>query len=102
MRTIGGPFQVARSETCPALRELLTSFRNLPDLKLSPPSISPPPLGLPIEPTKKDGSSYQFKLEVAVPNGNRSLVSINDYSGDYAIWADGAFDALSHCWGPSN
>ena len=94
-----GPYQAARSATCPAIREALVSFRGIPDLASSPLALSPrPSLGQPIPPTKKDGASYQFKFEVALPNGNQSLVTLNDYQGDYAEWADQTLTTLGDCW----
>lgn len=96
-----GPYQVARSATCRALRDALDGFRRLPDFAFSPPSLnrrSPSPSPLPIEPTKKDGASYRITHEVSVPNGNRMTVSVSDYSGDYAVWADQALPALNGCW----
>jgi hypothetical protein len=94
-----GPPRVARSATCPALRVALESMKALPPVPVSPSALAVVPgIAMPIEPTKKDGARYEITVEVETPNRAPALLRVNDYSGDYAIWAEAIDRALGSCW----
>ena len=94
-----GPPQVARSANCPALRVALESMKALPPISASPIGLAViPHIAVPIRPTRKDGARYEITVEVATPNRAPALLRVNDYSGDYAIWAETIDRALGSCW----
>ncbi len=91
--------QVARSVNCPGLRTALQALRLIAPVQAVPTALRPrPSMTLPIEPTKKDGARYEITMQVAAPNTAGVLMTIDDYSGDYAAWADGLRRDLSSCW----
>lgn len=96
-----GADQVASSDSCPGLRASMQAFRLIPPIETIPRGLRPrASILLPIEPTKKDGASYRITMDIATPNGSGSLVTIDDYSGDYAVWGDRLIRDLSSCWTP--
>ena len=93
------PAQGARSATCPAIRAALEALKALPPISASPRALAVMPgVGLPIPPTKKDGARYQITVEVATPNRAGALLSIDDYAGEYAAWAEATDRGLRDCW----
>ncbi|WGM32165.1 hypothetical protein [Brevundimonas sp. NIBR11] len=90
---------VARSATCPGLRTALQTLRLIPPIDVTPRDLRPPPaILLPIEPTKKDGSRFEISIDVETPNGSGALLTIDDYSGDHAVWAETLMRSLASCW----
>ncbi len=93
--------QVARSETCPGLRNALQALRAIPAVRGVPAALDPrPPILRPIEPSKKDGQRYEITMDVAAPGRGRMRMTVNDYDGDYAVWGDQLVQALAPCWTP--
>jgi|GEM_PF-5759518 len=94
-----GPPQVARSADCAALRTSLQALRDLPPVSTAPSAlvVRPPGTLLMLE-SKKDGARYEITVEVAAPNGSQALLTINDYGGDYAAWAETVDRDLRPCW----
>lgn len=92
------PIQAARSSTCPAIRESLEAMKALPPISISPRELAIMPLtGRPMV-AKKDGASYQITVEVRTRDSAAALLRIDDYSGDYAVWAEATDRALRDCW----
>ena len=56
-----------------------------------------PPVGWPMV-GKKDGARYRITVEVTTPNSAYALLTIDDYAGDYAVWAEATDRALRDCW----
>ena len=82
------------SRTCPAVRPLLASLRDLPTPRPAPP-------GFGDEPTEilMDGVGYELALPgTGDPFGLTRLVVSSNVETPLARWVDAAFDKLASCW----
>lgn len=87
------------SETCPALRQAVHAFADLPPLSISPPTMRVQSAPSPVPPTMKDGYSTRLTFRILTQDGSEALVELRRGNA-YAGWANSTVGSLTACWGP--